>query len=38
MWDASAGVVYLDHAVPEPASATLSLLALAALAARRRRK
>lgn len=38
VWDASAGVVYLDHAVPEPASATLSLLALAALAARRRRK
>lgn len=38
VWDASAGVVYLDHAIPEPASATLSLLALAALAARRRRK
>ncbi len=38
VWDASAGVVYLDQAVPEPTSATLSLLALAALAARRRRK
>lgn len=38
VWDASAGVVYLDYVVPEPATATLSLLALAALAARRRRK
>lgn len=37
VWDASAGVVYLD-VIPEPATATLSLLALAALAARRRRK
>ncbi len=37
VWDSSAGVVYLD-VIPEPATATLSLLALAALAARRRRK
>ncbi|MDO5473073.1 MAG: hypothetical protein Q4F35_07035, partial [Akkermansia sp.] len=36
VWDASAGVVYLD-VIPEPTTATLSLLALAALAARRRR-
>ncbi|MBQ8900736.1 MAG: PEP-CTERM sorting domain-containing protein [Akkermansia sp.] len=37
VWDSSAGVVYLD-VIPEPATAMLSLLALAALAARRRRK
>lgn len=37
VWDSSAGVVYLD-VIPEPGTATLSLLALAALAARRRRK
>ncbi len=36
VYDATAGVVYLD--VPEPATTTLSILALAALAARRRRK
>ncbi len=38
VWDASDGIVYLDYAVPEPTTATLSLLALAALAVRRRRK
>ena len=42
VYDSSTGVVYLEDeasvAVPEPTSATLSLLALAALAARRRRK
>lgn len=32
------GVVYIQSNIPEPATATLSLLALAALAARRRRK
>lgn len=32
------GVVYIQSNVPEPATATLSLLALAALAARRRRR
>lgn len=32
------GTVYLYHALPEPTTGTLSLLALAALAARRRRK
>lgn len=38
VYDADARVVYLHHAVPEPTTATLSLLALAALAARRRRR
>ena len=38
VYDSSEGVVYLQQALPEPATATLSLLALAALAARRRRK
>ncbi len=39
VYDAGAGVVYLDGilSVPEPTTTTLSLLALAALAARRRR-
>lgn len=37
VYDSGAGVVYLDGIVPEPTTATLSLLALAALAARRRR-
>ncbi len=32
------GIIYIGRAVPEPATATLSLLALAGLAARRRRK
>lgn len=35
---AGGGVFYITAAMPEPATATLSLLALAALAARRRRK
>lgn len=35
---ADGGVVYIQRNVPEPATATLGLLALAALAARRRRK
>ncbi len=38
VYDSLAGVVYLQQVVPEPTTATLSLLALAALAARRRRK
>ncbi|MDO4751799.1 MAG: autotransporter-associated beta strand repeat-containing protein [Akkermansia sp.] len=38
VYDSGAGVVYLDGLIPEPTTATLSLLALAALAARRRRK
>ncbi len=41
VYDSSTGMVYLENAaesVPEPTSTTLSLLALAALAARRRRK
>ncbi len=38
VYDANARVVYLHQAVPEPTTATLSLLALAALAARRRRR
>lgn len=38
VYDSGAGVVYLDGIVPEPTTATLSLLALAALAARRRRR
>lgn len=36
VYDSAAGIVYLD--IPEPTAATLSLLALAALAARRRRR
>ena len=38
VYDVAAGVVYLDGAVPEPTTGTLSVLALAALAARRRRR
>ena len=40
LYDSSTGQVYLEgvNCIPEPATATLSLLALAALAARRRRK
>ncbi len=41
VYDRGAGMVYLEETpvtVPEPTTATLSLLALAALAARRRRK
>ncbi len=40
VYDTNLGVVYLQgvNAVPEPTSATLSLLALTALAARRRRR
>lgn len=38
VYDGNVGVVYLVEAVPEPTTVTLSLLALAALAARRRRK
>ena len=38
VYDAQADVVYLQMVVPEPTTATLSLLALAALAARRKRK
>ena len=39
VYDSYASIVYLHmEAIPEPATATLSLLALAALAARRRRK
>ncbi|MBQ4614381.1 MAG: autotransporter-associated beta strand repeat-containing protein [Akkermansia sp.] len=38
VYDAGARVVYLDKAVPEPTTTTLSLLSLAALVARRRRK
>ena len=41
VYDCSTGMVYLENAagtVPEPTTTTLSLLALAALAARRRRK
>lgn len=38
VYDSGAGVVYLEGLIPEPTTATLSLLALAALAARRRRK
>ena len=38
VYDSYAQVVYLQNEIiPEPATATLSLLALAALAARRRR-
>lgn len=39
-WNESGTALYLNHQtlVPEPPTATLSLLALAALAARRRRK
>lgn len=39
VWNESRTALYLNHqVVPEPTTATLSLLALAALAARRRRK
>jgi hypothetical protein len=38
VYDSVAGVIYLQQAVPEPTTATLSLLALAGLVARRRRK
>lgn len=38
VYDSSAGIVYLDIRVPEPTTTTLGILALAALAARRRRK
>ena len=40
VYDTNLGVVYLEgvNAIPEPTSATLSLLALTALAARRRRR
>ena len=38
VYDGNVGVVYLVEAVPEPATTTLSLLALAGLCARRRRK
>ena len=39
VWDESGTALYLNHqVVPEPTTATLSLLALAGLAARRRRK
>ena len=38
-WNESGTALYLKHTlVPEPTTATLSLLALAGLAARRRRK
>lgn len=38
VYDGNVGVVYLVEAVPEPTTATLSLLALAGLCARRRRR
>ncbi len=38
VYDSHAGVVYLQMKVPEPATTTLSLAALVALCARRRRK
>ncbi len=40
VYDTNLGIVYLEgvNAIPEPTSATLSLLALTALAARRRRR
>lgn len=38
VFDGSVGTVYLKGLVPEPTTATLSLLALAALATRRRRR
>lgn len=38
VYDGNVGCVYLTEALPEPTTTTLSLLALAALAARRRRK
>ena len=38
VYDSNKGIVYLTGVVPEPTTTTLSLLALAALAARRRRK
>ena len=38
VYDSEAGVVYLQLSVPEPTTSTLSLLALTALCARRRRK
>ena len=38
VYDGTAGIVYLKGLVPEPTTATLSLLALAAMATRRRRR
>ena len=38
VYDGNVGCVYLTESLPEPTTTTLSLLALAALAARRRRK
>ena len=38
VYDSESGIVYIIDTVPEPATATLSLLALAGLAMRRRRK
>lgn len=37
-YDGGIGIQYWDNNVPEPTTATLSLLALAGLAARRRRR
>lgn len=37
-YDAVANTIYVGHTIPEPTTATLSLLALAGLCARRRRK
>lgn len=38
VYDGTAGIVYLKGLMPEPTTATLSLLALAAMATRRRRR
>ena len=38
VYDCGQNVLYLTHIVPEPATTTLSLLALAGLCARRRRR